>query len=134
MVVLDSEFADPPGFPPKRWSNLLLALSIAIIVYLSGHFSIVTFSKLNFWLQSISLVPFVSFVTMLWVSLYLTFTRTPGYLPATFKVPLTEQGYAPIRILRLYKMRTWLACKTFEKKASTTNTTEGDNEHVSTLG
>lgn len=43
------------------------------------------------------------------VYLIISWKTVPGYLPNEFKTPLTEEGFAPVPLLRLYNMRSWLA-------------------------
>ena len=52
---------------------------------------------------------FAYFSIMTYVFIGLTFTVNPGYLPKWFKTPPTSEGYAPIQLLRIYNMRTWMA-------------------------
>lgn len=112
----EEQFAEKPRFcPPRRWSNALMLLSTSIIAYLSAYFSVYTIHELDHWVQLLVLVPFATSVFMTCLSLWLTFRLTPGYLPKKFETPLTNEGYAPVRTLRIYNMRTWLACGIFAK-------------------
>ena len=54
-------------------------------------------------------VLFLYFSGMTYVFLFVTFTVNPGYIPNFLKLPVTNKGLAPMRIVRIYNMRTWLA-------------------------
>ena len=52
---------------------------------------------------------FLYFSGMTYVFLFITFSVNPGYLPAWMKLSVTSEGLAPMSIIRIYNMRTWIA-------------------------
>ena len=62
---------------------------------------------------------FLYFSTMTYVHLARAYVTNPGYLPEWLKTPCTNEGLAPVQLLRIYNMRTWMAngIYTFEEFA-----------------
>ena len=46
---------------------------------------------------------------MIMYTLYIAYITEAGYVPKEFAVPLDAQGLAPIKLLRVYNLRNWLA-------------------------
>ena len=54
---------------------------------------------------------FLYFSSFTYLFLTKTFLTNPGYLPRWLKVPMSQDGTAPYRVVRVYNMRFWMANK-----------------------
>ena len=53
---------------------------------------------------------------MCMIFLVTTWLKNPGFLPRYFETPLTSENLSPMKLIRIYNMRTWTANNIFDFK------------------
>ena len=115
-MLLDSPYAEINLY--KLALAIPMLLAAALISYISYQFFWIfipdAYDREGAWFAALVIrTTFLYFSTMTYVFLFKTFITNPGYLPSWLKVPVTQEGYTPTRVVRIYNMRFWMANKIY---------------------
>ncbi len=92
-------------------------LSTSLIIYISRIFAFEflpyqypDYTTVRYLIQ----IPFYYFSLMTLVCIFMTAASDPGYLSVEYQHPLTHEGYAPLRQLRVHNMRMFIKYKLYD--------------------
>ena len=95
-----------------------MVLAAALITYISYQFLFVflpDFHEIEEGRGAVNMlayflrIVFVYASTCTYLFLFRTFAVNPGYIPQWLKLTKNSDGTGPVRVVRIYNMRTWMA-------------------------
>ena len=94
-------------------------LTLILIICLAYHFIYWFYYDQDHYPYVLAQLVWITFLVsshMCMIFLVKTWLKNPGFLPRYFETPLTSENLSPMRLIRIYNMRTWAANNIFDFK------------------
>ena len=92
-------------------------LTLTLIICLAYHFNYWFYYDQDNYPYELAQLIWVTFLIsshMCMIFHVKTWLKNPGFLPRYFETPLSGEGLSPMKLIRIYNMRTWKANAIFD--------------------